>query len=96
MTRKAEPWEVAARLEEAAQAVRAASNALDAAYSAALCFKMSFAREVEAIAGIENVDRGMADALQALSDEAQAIADAEPDDRAEWELRTGFREEDFA
>ena len=24
------------------------------------------------------------------------VADAEPDDRAEWELRTGFREEDFA
>jgi len=28
--------------------------------------------------------------------EAKRRKDAEPDDRAEWELRTGFREEDFA
>lgn len=27
---------------------------------------------------------------------ATSAPDAEPDDRPEWELRTGFREEDFA
>ena len=80
------PWEIAADLEAAAKAILAADAALSAVHDSAL-------PEIEAIAGTEFVEPAMATALQALSDKYQAIADAEPDERAEMELRTGFREE---
>lgn len=93
-------WQVAARLEDAAQAVKAASQALDAAYSILLNYAGTDTtpevQEWSTIPGIDFVDRGMSDALKSMSDKYQAIADNEPDDRAEMELRTGFREEDFA
>lgn len=82
-------WEIAADLETAANAVRIAARALDSIHESAL-------PEVEAIPGTQMIDVNVARCLQALSDKYQAIADAEPDDRSEQELRTGFREEDFA
>jgi hypothetical protein len=67
------PWEIAADLERAAEAVLDASLLLDAIHPSALA-------EIEAIPGVEFIDRGMAAAIQALSDKWQAIADAEPDE----------------
>src|SRR3546814_12787079 len=84
--KRAKPGEIAADLETAALAIRAAVKAIDAVHHTA-------SDEINAIRGQEMVDRDMADAFQALSDKYQAIADAEPDDRAEIELRTGYREE---
>ncbi len=72
-----EPWQIAARLEEAADAIANASIALDAVYAALLCHSVEAAREVENIPGAEHVDRGMARRLRALSDRYQAVADAE-------------------
>jgi len=69
---RSKSWQIAADLEDAAKAVRAAYGKMDAIHSSAL-------PEVEAIEGTEFVNRSMADALQALSDKYQAIADAEPD-----------------
>ncbi len=74
---KPEPWQIAARLEEAAKAITEASLTLDAVYSALLCHSQEAACEVENIPGVDQVDRGMARALQALSDRYQAVADAE-------------------
>lgn len=80
---KPQPWEVAARLEDAANAVMAASKALDAAYSILLNYAGIDAPdgtelpEWSEIRGTDFVDRSMSNALQALSDEYQAIADAE-------------------
>lgn len=75
------PWEVAAKLEDAAKAVTAASRALDAACSAILVYGRTDAspewREWEAIEGTEHVHTDLAKALQALSDKYQAIADVE-------------------
>ncbi len=76
---KPEPWQIAARLEEAAKAITEASLALDAVYSALLCHSTEAAREVEDIPGVDQVDRGMARALQALSDRYQAVSDAQVD-----------------
>ena len=77
MMTKPEPWQIAARLEDAAKAITSASIALDAVYSALLCHSPEAAREVENIPGVDQVDRGMARTLQALSDRYQAVADAE-------------------
>lgn len=78
---KAEPWQIAARLEEAAHAVTAASRALDAACSAILTYGRSDASpewaEWEAIEGTHHIHTDLSKALQALSDKYQAIADAE-------------------
>lgn len=70
MNNRDESWQIAADLEAAAEAVLEASLALDAIHPSALV-------EVEAIEGVEYIDRGMSDALQALSNKYQAIADAE-------------------
>src|SRR3546814_3125797 len=72
--KRAKPWEIAADLETAALAIRAAVKAIDAVHHTA-------SDEINAIRGPEMVDRDMADAFQALSDKYQAIEDAEPDDR---------------
>lgn len=77
MATKPEPWEIAARLEDAAKAISDAALALDAVYSALLSVSLEAAREVENIPGATFVDRGMARTLQALSDRYQAVADAE-------------------
>ena len=74
---QAKPWEIAARLEDAAKAVREAALALDAVYSAVLSVSLEAACEIEDIPGLQFVERHMADALQAQSDKWQAIADAE-------------------
>ena len=89
MNNRSKPWEIAADLEAAAKAILAAEKALDAIHHTA-------SDEINAIPGQEMVSRDMAAALQELSDKYQAIADAEPDSRAEWELRTGYTEDDFA
>lgn len=86
---RSEPWQIAADLETAWIAVHDARKALDAIHHSVIA-------EVEAIPGTEHIDSDMVSALRALSDKYQAIADAEPDDRAADELRTGYREEDFA
>lgn len=84
MIARPQPWEVAARLEDAAKAVLAASKTLDVAYSIVLNYAGIDApegREIpdwSDIPGTDFVDRGMANALQALSDKYQAIADAAP------------------
>lgn len=74
-------WEVAAKLEDAAKAVTAASQALDTACSIILAYGRTDAspdwREWEAIEGTQHVHTDMAKALQALSDKYQAVADAE-------------------
>jgi methionyl-tRNA synthetase len=77
MASKPEPWQIAARLEDAANAIAEAARALDAVYSALLCISPEAAYEVEDIPGAEHVTRDMARALQTLSDRYQAAADAE-------------------
>ena len=89
MSDRSQPWQIAADLEKAWIAVHEAEAALDAIHLSAI-------PEVEAISGTEFVNSNMVSALRALSDKYQAIADAEPDERAADDLRTGFREEDFA
>ena len=67
---RSKPWEIAADLEAAAKAVQEANMALNAIH-------LSAQAEVEGIPGTEFIDRGMVNALQALSNKYQAIADAE-------------------
>lgn len=67
---RSKAWEIAADLETAAHAIGVSRQILDGVHISAMM-------EVEAIMGIEFVDRDMQDALQALSDKYQAIADAE-------------------
>ncbi len=86
---RARAWEIAADLEKAWMAVHDAEAALDAIH-------ISAQPDVEAIPGTQYINSDVVSALRALSDKYQTIADAEPDDRHEQELKTGFREEDFA
>lgn len=86
--RRDQSWQIAADLEDASKAIRDAEEAITR------CDESVWS-EINKIDGIEHLS-SIAAALQALSDKYQAIADAEPDDRAADELRTGFREEDFA
>ncbi len=74
-TAKPEPWQIAARLEDAAKAITEAARSLDAVYSALLCISPEAAYEVEDIPGAQHVTLGMARALQALSDRYQAAAE---------------------
>lgn len=82
------PWEIAADLEIAARAAREMIRCIDRVHA-------SVFSEINAIVGLGDID-GIADGLSDLSDKYQDIADAEPDERTADELRTGFREEDFA
>lgn len=86
--KRSRPWEIAADLESAAQAAREMIRCIDRIHA-------SVFPEINAIVGLGDID-GLEDGLSALSDKYQDIADAEPDERAADELRTGFREEDFA
>jgi len=77
MQDRSKPWQIAADLEIAAEAVRSAMIALNAIHWTAV-------DEMEAACpGSEHIDRPMVDALLALSAKYQAIADAEPDDGPE-------------
>lgn len=89
MTQRDKSWQIAADLETAAKAVLAARKAIIAVHSDAQ-------GRITLIDGMDLFHSPIASELQALSDEYQAIADAEPDDRTADELRTGYREEDFA
>ena len=75
MTDRSQSWQIAADLEAASEAIKDAQSALGAVHKSAWT-------EMFCIAGINTFDSDageIADALQALSDKYQAIADAEPD-----------------
>lgn len=75
MTNRSKPWEIAADLEAAAEAVRKAQLSIAAVHKSAW-------DEMGSVTGIWNFDADagdIANALQALSAKYQAIADAEPD-----------------
>lgn len=86
------PWQIAADLEAAAIAVKDSQLTLAAVHKSA--WDQMF--DIPGIASFDADADEIASGLRALSAHFQAIADAEPDERAVDELRTGFREEDFA